>query len=141
MEQIFEVLYCIDDQKVVYASYSLTDMANKWWKSTKMLMQSELGERVPITWKHFKKAFLDHFFPQTLQESRAWQFMDLTQGTMMVAQYELSRFASYLIPDEEKKAANFEQGLDHEIKECVRAHRTSSFTELVTHATIIEEDI
>lgn len=141
MEQIFGALYCTDDQKVVYASHNFTDMANKWRKSTKMFMQSELGEGVPITWKHFKKAFLDHFFPRTLQESRARQFMDLTQGTIMVAQYELSRFASYLIPDEKKKATKFERGLYHIIKECVHAHRTRSFTELVTHATIIEEDI
>ncbi|XP_035542977.1 uncharacterized protein LOC118346077, partial [Juglans regia] len=112
IEQIFEVLYCTDDQKVKYATYHLTDMANKWWKSTRALVQLELGEAVPITWEYFKKIFLDHFFPQTLQESRARQFMDLTQGSMTVAQYattfmELSRFASYLIPDEEKKAEKF----------------------------------
>ncbi|XP_035542147.1 uncharacterized protein LOC118344833 [Juglans regia] len=122
IEQIFEVLYCTDDQKVKYATYHLTDMANKWWKSTRALVQLELGEAVPITWEHFKKIFLDHFFPQTLQESRARQFMDLTQGSMTVAQYattfmELSRFASYLIPDEEKKAEKFERGLNRRIRE------------------------
>ncbi|XP_035540230.1 uncharacterized protein LOC118344213 [Juglans regia] len=122
MEQIFEVLYCTDDQKVKYATYHLTDMANKWWKSTRALVQLELGEAVPITWEYFKKIFLDHFFPQTLQESRARQFMDLTQGSMTVAQYattfmELSRFASYLIPDEEKKAEKFERGLNRRIRE------------------------
>ncbi|XP_035545021.1 uncharacterized protein LOC108988431 [Juglans regia] len=82
MEQIFEVLYCTDDQKVKYATYHLTDMANKWWKSTRALVQLELGEAVPISWEHFKRIFLDHFFPRTLQESRARQFMDLTQGSM-----------------------------------------------------------
>ncbi|XP_035542906.1 uncharacterized protein LOC109017091, partial [Juglans regia] len=122
MEQIFEVLYCTDDQKVKYATYHLTDMANKWWKSTRALVQLELGEAVPITLEHFKKIFLDHFFPQTLQESRARQFMDLTQGSMTVAQYattfmELSRFASYLIPDEEKKAEKFERSLNRRIRE------------------------
>ncbi|KAF5471712.1 hypothetical protein F2P56_008485 [Juglans regia] len=57
-------------------------MANKWWKSTRALVQLELGEAVPISWEHFKRIFLDHFFPRTLQESRARQFMDLTQGSM-----------------------------------------------------------
>ncbi|XP_035539634.1 uncharacterized protein LOC118344008 [Juglans regia] len=146
MEQIFEVLYCTDDQKVKYAAYHLTDMANKWWKSTRALVQLELGEAVPITWEHFKKIFLDHFFPQTLQESRARQFMDLTQGSMTVAQYattfmELSRFAIYLIPDEEKKAEKFERGLDRRIREPVRTLSIRSFTELVTRATIAEEDL
>ncbi|XP_041011335.1 uncharacterized protein LOC121255117 [Juglans microcarpa x Juglans regia] len=146
MEQIFEALYCTDDQNVKYVTYHLTDMANKWWKSTRALVQLELGEAVPITWEHFKIIFLDHFFPRTLRESRARQFMDLTQGTMTVAQYatkfmELSRFASYLIPDEEKKAEKFERGLDCRILERVRTLRIRSFTELVTRATIAEEDL
>ncbi|KAF5454930.1 hypothetical protein F2P56_024559 [Juglans regia] len=97
-------------------------MANKWWKSTRALVQLKLGEAVPISWEYFKRIFLDHFFPRTLQESRARQFMDLTQGSMTVAQYattfmELSRFASYLIPDEEKKAEKFECGLSPTIAE------------------------
>ncbi|KAF5464932.1 hypothetical protein F2P56_014969 [Juglans regia] len=122
MEQIFKVLYFTDDQKVKYATYHLTNMANKWWKSTQALVQLELGEAVPISWEHFKRIFLDHFFPRTLQESRARQFMDLTQGSMTVAQYattfmELSRFASYIIPDEEKKAEKFERGLNRRIRE------------------------
>ncbi|XP_035542830.1 uncharacterized protein LOC118345283 [Juglans regia] len=133
MEQIFEMLYYTDDQKAKYATYHLIDMANKWWKSTRALVQLELGEAVPISWEHFKKIFLDHFFPRTLQESRARQFMDLTQGSMTVVQYamtfmELSRFASYLIPDEEKKAEKFEHGLDCRIRERVRTLRIQSFT-------------
>ncbi|XP_040999417.1 uncharacterized protein LOC121245208 [Juglans microcarpa x Juglans regia] len=54
---------------------------------------------------------------------------------------ELSRFASYLIPDEEKKAEKFERGLDRRIRERVRTLRIRSFTELVTRATIAEEDL
>ncbi|XP_041026909.1 uncharacterized protein LOC121267102 [Juglans microcarpa x Juglans regia] len=146
MEQIFEVLYCTDDQKVKYATYHLTNMANKWWKSTRALVQLELGEAVPISWEHFKRIFLDHFLPRTLRESRARQFMDLTQGTMKVTQYAtkfivLSLFASYLIPDEEKKAEKFEHGLDRRIRERVRTLRIRSFSELVTRATIAEEDL
>ncbi|KAF5477557.1 hypothetical protein F2P56_004183, partial [Juglans regia] len=122
LEQVFEALYCTDDQKVTYAAFNLTDAANKWWKSARALLQMELGDGVPITWECFRKIFLECFFPQTLRESRAHPFADLTQGTMTVDQYttkfmELSRFASYLIPDEEKKAEKFERGLNHRIKE------------------------
>ncbi|XP_041011311.1 uncharacterized protein LOC121255089 [Juglans microcarpa x Juglans regia] len=146
LEQIFEALFCTDDQKVIYATYNLTDLANKWWKSTQTLLQNELGEGVPITWERFKEVFLDRFFPQSLQESRARQFMDLTQGTMTVDQYatkfmELSRYASYLIPDEEKKAEKFERGLDWRIRDRVRALKIQNFFELVNRATIVEEGI
>ncbi|XP_041011309.1 uncharacterized protein LOC121255087 [Juglans microcarpa x Juglans regia] len=146
LEQIFEALYCIDDQKVTYAAFNLTDAANKWWKSTRALLQMELGDGVPITWECFRKIFLERFFPQTLCESRARQFADLTQGTMTVDQYatkfmELSHFASYLIPNEEKKAEKFERDLNRRIRERVHMLRIRSFTELVTRATIAEEDI
>ncbi|XP_041011310.1 uncharacterized protein LOC121255088 [Juglans microcarpa x Juglans regia] len=146
LEQIFEALFCTDDQKVIYATYNLTDLANNWWKSTQALLQNELGEGVPITWECFKEVFLDCFFPQSLRESRARQFMDLTQGTMTVDQYatkfmELSRYASYLIPDEEKKAEKFERGLDWRIRDRVRALKIRNFSELVNRATIVEEGI
>ncbi|XP_040994286.1 uncharacterized protein LOC121240825 [Juglans microcarpa x Juglans regia] len=146
LEQIFKALYCTDDQKVTYAAFNLTDAANKWCKSTLALLQMELGDGVSITWECFRKIFLERFFPQTLRESRARQFADLTQGTMTVDQYatkfiELSRFASYLIPNKEKKAEKFERGLNRRIRELVHTLRNRSFTELVTHATIVEEDI
>ncbi|XP_041011402.1 uncharacterized protein LOC121255191 [Juglans microcarpa x Juglans regia] len=54
---------------------------------------------------------------------------------------ELSRFSSYLIPDEGKKAEKFERRLDRRIQERVRTLKIRSFTELVTRATIVEEDL
>ncbi|XP_040996074.1 uncharacterized protein LOC121242247 [Juglans microcarpa x Juglans regia] len=146
LEQIFEALFCTDDQKVIYAAYNLIDLANNWWKSTRTLLQNELGEGVPITWERFKEVFLDRFFPQSLRESRARQFIDLTQGTMTVEQVttkftELSHYANYLIPDEEKKAKKFERGLDWRIRDRVRALKIIIFSELVNRATIVEEVI
>lgn len=54
---------------------------------------------------------------------------------------ELSHFASYLIPNEEKKAKKLEHGLDCRIRECISALGIQSFIDLVIRATIIEEDI
>ncbi|KAF5464159.1 hypothetical protein F2P56_014256 [Juglans regia] len=129
-----------------YVAFNLTDATNKLWKSTRALLQMELEDGVPIAWECFKKIFLEHFFPQTLRESRAHQFADLNQGTMTIDQYatkfmELFCFASYLITDEEKKAENFEHGLNRRIRERVCTLRIRSFTELVTRVTIVEEDI
>ncbi|GLT72205.1 hypothetical protein SLA2020_441590 [Shorea laevis] len=47
--------------------------------------------------------------------------MDLTQGGMSMTEYasrfvQLSRFATYVIPDEEKKAKKFERGLNPRIR-------------------------
>ncbi|KAF5468775.1 hypothetical protein F2P56_012900 [Juglans regia] len=121
MEKIFQALFCTDDQK-------------------------ELGEGVPITWGRIKQAFLDRFFSQEFQEARARQFDELVQGTMNIERYaaifvELSRFASYLIPDEVKKAAKFERGLHPRIQSCLIPLRIRNFTDLVTRATLVEEDM
>lgn len=64
----------------------------------------------------------------------------------MVDQYatrfmELSHFTNYLILDKENKAKMFERGLDRKIRERICAFRISNFFELVTRATIVEEDI
>ncbi|KAF5468777.1 hypothetical protein F2P56_012902 [Juglans regia] len=146
MEKIFTALFCTDDQKVEYATYMLVDAADDWWYYARELLHQELGEGVPITWGRFKQAFLDRFFSQEFQEARARQFDELVQGTMTVKRYaaifvELSHFASYLIPNEVKKAAKFERGLHPRIQSCLIPLRIRNFTDLVTRATLVEEDM
>ncbi|KAF5468778.1 hypothetical protein F2P56_012903, partial [Juglans regia] len=90
--------------------------------------------------------FLDRFLSQELQEARARQFDELVQGTMIVEHYaatfvELSRFASYLIPDEVKKVAKFERGLHLRIRSRLIPLRIRNFIDLVTRATLVEEDM
>ncbi|KAF5445466.1 hypothetical protein F2P56_034513 [Juglans regia] len=53
----------------------------------------------------------------------------------------LSRFASYLVPDEEKKCEKFEWGLHPRIRSRLIPLRIRNFTDLVTRATLIEEDM
>lgn len=63
---------------------------------------------------------------------------------MTVNQYAtklIELFASYLVLDEEKKVEKFKCGLDYKIREWVCAFRIKNFFELVTQATIIEEDV
>ena len=66
-------------------------------------------------WEPFKKA-LDQYFTDTANESLRMEFINLVQGSMIVAQYEakftsLSRFARAFISTEEKKAKQFMRGL------------------------------
>ncbi|XP_042954699.1 uncharacterized protein LOC122291118 [Carya illinoinensis] len=65
---------------------------------------------------------------------------------MMVERYAatfvaLSRFASYLIPDEEKKCEKFERRLHPRIRSRLIPLRICNFTDLVTQATLVEEDM
>jgi hypothetical protein len=120
MEKLMEVMCCTDEQMVHYATFKMTAEAERWWVSKKDYLQQQLGIGVPITWKNFKDAFLEHFFPQSVRQAKAQEFTDLVQGALTVAQYaarfiELSRFTPYLVPTEDLKERKFERGLQPKI--------------------------
>ena len=67
---------------------------------------SRLGSEEAISWPRFQKEFLQQYFPKILRDAKAREFMDLTQGNMIVTQYAgrfnaLARFAPYMVANEE----------------------------------------
>jgi len=139
MEKLMEVMCCTDEQMVSYATFKLTAEAEHWWTSKKDHLQQQVGEGVPITWKNFKDAFLERFFPRSVRLAKAQEFTDLVQGSSTVEQYaarfiELSRFAPYLVPTEDLKARKFERGLQPRIMNQVVAFEIGNLTELVNKA-------
>ena len=85
------------------------------------MLAANLGSKTDITWDIFKHEFNRHFFPRVMQEVKAQEFLELVQGGMSVIEYaakflQLSCFGMYLIPNEEKKAMKFKQGLNSHIK-------------------------
>ena len=144
IEEIFGVLECTDQQKVKFAAFKLSGEAKRWWNSEKVIREAE-GIGV-IVWAQFKQNFFDRFFPKADREARAREFTNLVQGTMTVRQYaarfaELSRFAAYLIPDEEKKTRKFEEGLNYRIYERVMVLQIQNFSELVHKAMLVEQNL
>ncbi|XP_035541661.1 uncharacterized protein LOC118344664 [Juglans regia] len=144
IEEIFSVLECTDQQKVRFATFKLIGEAKRWWNFEKAIREAD-GTGV-VSWPHFKQNFFDRFFPRADREARAREFANLVQGTMTVRQYaakfaELSRFAPYLIPDEEKKARKFEECLNYQIYERVMVLQIQSFSELVHKAILVEQNI
>ncbi|XP_035539690.1 uncharacterized protein LOC118344045 [Juglans regia] len=144
IEEILRVLTCTDEQKVAYATFKLTGEAKRWWISERTIR--EAGGTEIVSWPHFKQIFLERFFPSSAREDKAMEFATLVQGSMTVHQYaarfiELSRFAAYLIPDEEKKARKFEQGLNEKLYERVVGFQIRNFSELVDKATVFERSL
>ncbi|KAF5477570.1 hypothetical protein F2P56_004195, partial [Juglans regia] len=122
------------EQKVAYATFKLTGESKRWWISERTIREVE-GTEI-VSWLHFKQIFLERFFPSSFREDKAMEFATLVQGTMTVHQYasrftELSRFATYLIPDEEKKVHKFEQGLNEKLYERVLGFQIRNFLEMV----------
>ncbi|KAF5477561.1 hypothetical protein F2P56_004187, partial [Juglans regia] len=133
IEEIFSVLECTDQQKVRFAAFKLIGEAKRWWNSEKAIR--EAGGTGEVSWPHFKQNFFDRFFPKVDREARAREFTNLVHGTMMVRQYaakfaELSRFASFFIPNEEKRTRRFEEGLNHRIYERVMVLQIQNFSDL-----------
>ncbi|XP_040988929.1 uncharacterized protein LOC121236544 [Juglans microcarpa x Juglans regia] len=126
IEEIFGVLDCTDQQKVKFAAFKLSGEAKRWWNSEKVIREAEgIGAD---------------------RDARAREFTNLVQGTMTVRQYaarfaELSRFAAYLIPNEEKKTRKFEEGLNYRIYERVMVLQIQNFSKLVHKATLVEQNL
>jgi hypothetical protein len=145
-EDLADAVRCTDSQKVDYAGLKLEGEARFWWKATKMGITEELGQGVPIPWERFKREFNDRFFPRTQRQQCAREFQDLKQGNMTVERYaaefqKLSRYAPYLIPDEETKAERFRDGLSARIRERIIYLNITSYVEMVHTATLAERGI
>jgi len=128
MEKLMEVMCCTDEQMVSYATFKLTAEAELWWTSKKDHLQQQVGEGISITWKNFKDAFLERFYPQSVRLAKAQEFTDLVQGLWTVEQYaarfiELSRFVPVLSTHGRPKGKKVRKGFtakDHESGGCIR---------------------
>ncbi|XP_057962330.1 uncharacterized protein LOC131153899 [Malania oleifera] len=114
IDKILMVLHCTDEQRVLSATYKLTEI------------------------------FFDHYFPATVREAKVAGFLKLTQGNLMVQQYvakfiEDSRFAPYVVPNEVKKARMFKRGLRQDIYKQVVVLKIQDFFKLVDRTAVAEE--
>ena len=124
---------------------SLLGFADRWWSSIEPLLRTKLGRDTPITWEKFKEVFNRTYIPDVVRDRKVREFFDLVQGAMIVDKYaakfvELSRFASYLIPDEPKKVKKFWEGLNGRILPLIIAFGVDTFIETVKRAMNLEED-
>ena len=78
MEKIFDVIGCIEVQKVSFASFMLKGEAEHWWRSTKKTVPLEEDEI--LTWTVFLDAFYEKYFPESVRDEKEVEFMELIQG-------------------------------------------------------------
>ncbi|XP_057981294.1 uncharacterized protein LOC131166736 [Malania oleifera] len=120
IEKILAILCCIDEQKVLYATFKLIGEAERWWESVKLLETQRLMS-VAMTWGHFREVFFERYFLATVRNAKMEEFMIPTQGQLTIQQYavrfiELSCFAPFMVPDKARKTWKFERGLKKEIR-------------------------
>ncbi|XP_057972680.1 uncharacterized protein LOC131160817 [Malania oleifera] len=110
IKKILMVLYCTDEQRVLYVTYKLTVATERWWTTVKLL---EEQRPIPVG--------------QLTVQQYATKFI------------KLSHFAPYIVPDKLKKARMFERGLRHDIHRQVVVLKMQDFSKLVDRATIVKE--
>ncbi|XP_027932049.1 uncharacterized protein LOC114187858 [Vigna unguiculata] len=107
---------CLAENKLAFTMYMLTGEAKHWWISMKSIMEKR---EEPVTWEAFRGKFLSEYFPDSVRYAKEVEFLQLTQGGKMVADYaekfkHLSRF--YTLPlDEEWRCRIFENNLRGDI--------------------------
>ncbi|XP_056171280.1 uncharacterized protein LOC130139074 [Syzygium oleosum] len=142
LEKAFEVLRCIETERVTLAVYQLQDNANDWWKVTKGKV---FPEGTAQTWAMFTKNFYGKYFSESAQERKLAKFMRLRQGSMTVDQYEaefarLSKFAPRMVENPQDKVRRFRDGLKPNLRSQMISLNIRDYGEMYERAQAIERD-
>ena len=79
IDEVNKIIYDMGlttSEKVEFAIFQLNDMVQAWyvqWKDNRPLRGG------PITWKMFKKAFLDRLFPRAKRENKVVEFINFVK--------------------------------------------------------------
>ncbi|KAA0052218.1 uncharacterized protein E5676_scaffold113G00130 [Cucumis melo var. makuwa] len=84
LEKCFDVMSCPQEQKVRLATFLLQKEAEGWLKS---IIASRNDART-LYWQTFRGIFEEKYYPTTYCEAKRDEFMELKQGSLLVAEYE-----------------------------------------------------
>jgi hypothetical protein len=62
VKELLLAIGCMNEQKVAYTTYKLMGEAMRWWQDKKVVLVTNLGLEIAITWDIFKHEFDRHFF-------------------------------------------------------------------------------
>jgi len=128
------------ENQVEVAKIQLKDIARTWWLAEEARLEK------PVTWDTFSKSFYSRFFPVTAQKDMEEQFIRLRQGSRSVDEYaaeflRLSRFAPYMVTDEEKRASRFQQGLQMDLQVYLIPQQLKTYSEILSIAREVERGL
>ena len=117
VEKILEAMeITFDAIKIRLAAFQLDGESQVWWDWVKTSRDLEA-----MTWAEFNELFVSKYFPATARHAKAWEFLELKQGTMIVMEYvakftELARFDDDYVATDMAKVRKFEDGLKLSIR-------------------------
>ncbi|MQM08419.1 hypothetical protein Taro_041274 [Colocasia esculenta] len=145
IERIFATMRCPAADKVVLATYQLRGFALEWWR---LKMQTTFAGRTEeaITWSEFLDVFNDTFFLIQVQQVKREKFRTLQQGNSSVLEYQmrfmaLSRYAPYVVSDNNMMVEYFIRGLRVELQDAVVPLMCKTVEEAAQRAATLERSI
>ena len=89
---------------------------------------------------------MDKYFPASTRHGKAWEFLELKQGTMIVLEYvakftKLAHFANDYVAIDMDKVRKFEDGLKLSIRGKIMGHLLQDMDSMVKTALAIEREV
>ncbi|XP_058733101.1 uncharacterized protein LOC131604693 [Vicia villosa] len=84
MERVFQAIQCTEEEKVIFATQNMKGPALQWWNTASTNFTTQ---EIPKDWHHFKVAFLEKYFPNSVRTQKEREFQNFKQGNMSVLEY------------------------------------------------------
>ncbi|MQM18014.1 hypothetical protein Taro_050998 [Colocasia esculenta] len=97
----------VQTQAALQTQLQAQERADMWWSS--VLRTQFKGVELEVTWGEFVRLFEAKYVPEHVQDKMEQEFLALTQGSMLVLEYEarfaeLSRFAQHVVAVERQES-------------------------------------
>jgi hypothetical protein len=141
VESKFDLLNCIENQKILFAAQQLLGDARPWWASFTATRPAN-----QVQWAEFRDAFRAQHIPAGIMKTKHREFMHLQQGNQSVYVYSkmfnhLAQYAPEQVDTDEKKEYCFMKGFSTKLQEHLALNADWTFLELVSNAIIADDAI
>ena len=142
IEKVLEAMEITSDvTRIRLAAFQLEGEAQVWWRWARTFRDLEA-----MTWAEFQELFMGKYFPVTVRDAKAQEFLELKQGAMTVMDYvarftELARFVDDFMATDMAKVRRFENGLKLSIRARIVGLRLQDMDSMVGITLTIEREI
>ncbi|GJT80222.1 reverse transcriptase domain-containing protein [Tanacetum coccineum] len=143
-ESVFSHSHCAEENKVTYATSTLTDDALSWWNS--YAQPIGINQTNQITWIKLKRLLTDKYCPRTEVKKMEDEFYNLVVKGNDLKTYirrfqELAVLCPNMVPNAEKLMEVFINGLPRSIEGNVTASKPQTLDEAINIAQRLMDQI
>ncbi|GJR81956.1 reverse transcriptase domain-containing protein [Tanacetum coccineum] len=143
-ESVFSRSTCAEEDKVTFATGTLTDDALSWWNSYAQPIRIEQANR--ITWTELKRFLTNKYYPRTEDKKMEDEFYNLAVKGNDLKTYirrfqELAVLCPNMVPNAEKLMEVFISGLPRSIEGNVTASKPQTLEEAINIAQRLMDQI